>query len=92
MLRLVVIAPERVLRTRLYKITFLFLNQNQGYRNTMPVLSDLVPLNSGQIGNFYLHVLVLRQVQMYEVNKILYLYFDYCEITCCIENSVNPDL
>ena len=53
-----------------------------GCGNTMPDLSNLVPFHSGQVENFYL--LVLGQVQMYIVNKVLY-------ITCCIENSMDPD-
>ena len=57
----------------------------------MPDLSDLVPFHSGQVENFYL--LVLGHVQMYIVNKILYIIFliNYYEFTCCIENSVDPD-
>ena len=39
----------------------------------MPDLSDLVPFHSGQVENFYL--LVLGQVQMYQVNTILYFIF-----------------
>ena len=49
------------------------LPHNQGCGKTMPDLSDLVPFHSGQVENFYL--LVLGQVQIYKVNKILYLIF-----------------
>ena len=42
---------------------------HQGCGNTMPDLSDLVLFHLGQVENFYL--LVLGQVQMYEVNTIL---------------------
>ena len=45
----------------------------QGCGNTMPDLSNLVPLHSGQVENFYL--LVLGQVQMYKVNTTLYFIF-----------------
>ena len=52
----------------------------------MPDLSDLVQFHSGQVENLYL--LVLGQVQIYKVNKILINHYD---VTCCIENIVNPD-
>ena len=58
----------------------------------MPHLSDLVPFHSGQVNNFKL--LVLGQVQnLYKVYKkfIFYIFINYYEITCCIENSVDPD-
>ena len=61
----------------------------------MPDLSDLVPFHSGQVENF--NLLVLGQVQnLYKVAKILYFVFhiliNYYELTCCIENSVYPDI
>ena len=64
----------------------------QGCGNIMLDLSDLVPFHSGQVENFYL--LVLGQVQnLYKVNKIFvfYIFINYYEFTCCIENSVDPD-
>ena len=64
----------------------------QGCGNTMPDLSDLVQFYSGQVKNF--NLLVLGQVQnLYKVNKIFvfYILINYYEITCCIENSVDPD-
>ena len=65
-------------------------SRRQGCGNTMPDLSDLVSFHSGQFEN----LLVLRQVQnLYKDNKILYFIFliNYYEVTCCIENSVDPD-
>ena len=59
----------------------------QGCGNSMP---DLVPFHSGQVRNFYLLVLVKYK----KVNTILYFIFDnymYDELTCCGENSVDPD-
>ena len=58
----------------------------------MPDLSDLVPFHSGQVENF--NLLVLGQVQnLYKVNKkfVFHIFITYYEITCCIENSVDPD-
>ena len=40
-----------------------FYYKKQDCGNTMPDLSDLVPIHSGQVENFYL--LVLGQVQIY---------------------------
>ena len=46
----------------------------QGCGNTMPDLSELVPLHSGQVEIF--NLLVLGQVQnLYKVNKILFFIF-----------------
>ena len=46
----------------------------------MPDFSGLVPFHSKQVRNFYLLVLGL------------YFIFDnYDELTCCGENSVDPD-
>ena len=39
--------------------------------------------------SFYL--LVPRQVQMHLVNTFCISYFDYNELTSCIENSLDPD-
>ena len=50
-----------------YEVTF---GGFQGCGKTMPDLSKLVPFHSGQVENFYF--LVLGQVQMYQVNTILY--------------------
>ena len=55
----------------------------------MPHLSDLVPFHSVQVENFYL--LVLGQVQCIKLIQIYISYFDYYELTSCIENSVDPD-
>ena len=58
----------------------------------MPHLSDLVSFHSGQVRNFYL--LVLGQVQMYKeskYNSVFHSLINYYELTCCIQNSVDPD-
>ena len=58
----------------------------------MPDLSDLVPIHSGQVENFYL--LVLGQVQIYflsEYNAVFHILINYYEFICCNENSVDPD-
>ena len=55
-------------------------------------LVRLVPFHSGQAEKF--NLLVLGQVQnLYKVNKIFvfHIFINYYEITCCIENSVDPD-
>ena len=53
-------------------------------------LVRLVHFLLGQVENLYL--LVLGQVQMHEVNTILYIVFhimiNYYKLTCYIENSV----
>ena len=55
----------------------------------MPDLSDQVPFHSGQVKNFYL--LVLGQVQCIKLIQFCISYFNYNELTYCIENSVDPD-
>ena len=54
----------------------------------MPDLSSLVPFHSGQVENFYL--LVHGQVQMYQVNSILYFIFWLIHVSCT-ENIVGSD-
>ena len=57
---------------------------NQGCGNTMPDLSNLVPLHSGQVKNFYL--LVLGQVQMYYTGVTNY------RCTSCLRQAIKQTI
>ena len=65
------------------------IDKRQGCGNTMPDLSGQVPYHPGQAENFYL--LVLGRVQCIKLIQFCISYFDYYELTSCIENSVDPD-
>ena len=60
----------------------------------MPDLSDWYIFIQDKLKHS-IHSLVLGQVQINEVNTILFILFhiliNYYEFTCCIENSVDPD-
>ena len=57
---------------------------NQGCGNTIPDLSNLVPLHSGQVKNFYL--LVLGQVQMYYTGVTNY------RCTSCLRQAIKQTI
>ena len=73
--------------------SMVFYTVKQGCGNTMPDLSNVVPFHSGQVRNFY--KLVLGQVQIFKESLIakfcISYLMKYYELTCCIENSVDPD-
>ena len=56
-------------------------SQVQGCENTMPYLSDLVLFHSGQ---FYLSCDKLKWI-------LYFIFGNYYELTCYVENSVEPD-
>ena len=55
----------------------------------MPDLSNLVPLHSGQV-LFTCPWKSTNKENQY--NFIFHILINYYELTCCIENNVDPDL
>ena len=56
----------------------------QGYGNTIPDLSDLVPFHSGQV--------TCPESSINKNNSILYFnWISYFKLACCLENSADPD-
>ena len=69
---------------------FLVIALCQGFRNTMPNLSDQVPFHSGQVQNFY-YLFLDKYNVLSQYNSVFHIFMNYYELTSCIENSVVPD-
>ena len=58
---------------------------SKGCGNTMPDLSDPVSFDSWQVINFFLYWDKFKKVLYVILNNLK------CELTFCVENSVDPD-